>query len=140
MQKIIIDTNVLVSALIQHSYPHLILKAVFSEPAIEICISEVLFEEYLEVLNRDKFSRYPDFEANAQTLLLDIQKYVTTYTPNTHLNIISDKDDNKLLELAEKSRANFLITGNYSDFTMKKYKNTRIVTPKEYWEEILMKK
>jgi len=50
------------------------------------------------------------------------------------LAIISDKDDNKLLELAEESKADFLITGNTNDFTIKTFRNTRIVTPKEYWD------
>jgi predicted nucleic acid-binding protein len=56
------------------------------------------------------------------------------FFPRTKLTIISDKDDNKFLELASECKANFLITGNTNDFTKKKYKRTKIVTPKEYWE------
>ncbi len=52
--------------------------------------------------------------------------------------MISDKDDNKLLELAEVYKAEFLITGNHNDFTMSEYKTTKIITPKEYWEKILL--
>jgi predicted nucleic acid-binding protein len=39
-----------------------------------------------------------------------------------------------ILELAEESKADFIITGNTNDFTMNKHKKTKIVTPKEYWE------
>ena len=42
MQKIIIDTNVFVSALIQRSYPHHIVIDVFSNDKIQLCISEEL--------------------------------------------------------------------------------------------------
>jgi predicted nucleic acid-binding protein len=35
--------------------------------------------------------------------------------------------------LASESNANFLITGNTNDFTMKKYRRTSIVSPKDYW-------
>ena len=56
------------------------------------------------------------------------------FVPKKKLTIISDKDDNKLLELADECKADFLITGNTNDFTIKKYKRTKIVTPKEYWE------
>lgn len=140
MQKIIIDTNVLVSSLIQRSYPYLIVSEIFNNRNIEICVSDELFGEYLNVLNRKKFSKFPDFEANAQALLLDIETYSKKYSPSIRIDVISDKDDNKLLELAETSRAEFLITGNRNDFTMSEYKTTKIVTPKEYWEEILIKK
>lgn len=139
MQKIIIDTNVLVSALIQHSYPFLILENVFISPKIQVCISDELFKEYLQVLNRPKFLQYPEFEINARILLLHLEKYATLYTPNIKLNLIKDPGDNKLLELAETCKADYLITGNYRDFNIKKYKSTLIVTPKDYWEKNFLK-
>ena len=39
-----------------------------------------------------------------------------------------------ILELADECLANFLITGNTTDFTFSTYKLTKIETPKEYWE------
>ncbi len=70
----------------------------------------------------------------AQALLVDIEARAVKYYPTVKLNIISDLDDNKFLELAESCNAEFLITGNTNDFTMKVYKETKIVTPKQYWE------
>ena len=55
MQKIILDTNVLVSSLIQRSYPYLIVNEIFTETKIELCVSDNLLHEYYEVLNRRKF-------------------------------------------------------------------------------------
>ena len=49
MQKVIIDTNVLISALIQKSFPYQIIDELFIEQRIELCISENIFAEYLEV-------------------------------------------------------------------------------------------
>jgi len=137
MQKIVIDTNVLVSALIQRSYPYHIVVDVFSNDKIQLCISEELFVEYFNVLNRKKFSKYPDFITNAQTLLVDIEKIAVKFYPTVRLEIIHDADDNKLLELAETCHADFLITGNTNDFTMKEYKGTKIITPKEYLNEYM---
>ncbi len=135
MQKVIIDTNVFVSALIQKSYPHLIIRDLFVEGKIELCISDELLEEYYAVLNRRKFSRYPDFVSNSQLLISEIEDRSRKYFPKEKLSIISDKDDNKLLELCKDSNAEFLITGNTKDFTMQIYGNTRILTPKEYWDK-----
>lgn len=140
MQKIVLDTNVLVSALIQRSYPFLILQEVLGNKNIDICVSDELFREYTEVLGRSKFAKFQDFAAKARQLLLDINSYASLYSPNIKLNLISDKDDNKLLELCDVSEADFLITGNHTDFTFTGYKKTRILTPKEYWEEVLLQK
>jgi putative PIN family toxin of toxin-antitoxin system len=133
MQKIVIDTNVLVSGLIQQGYPYLIVNNLFIEQKISLCVSYELLAEYYEVLKRKKFSRYPDFLSKEESLLAQIETKSITYTPKFKLDIISDKDDNKLLELASESNANFLITGNTNDFTMKKYRRTSIVSPKDYW-------
>ncbi|MCY7410090.1 MAG: hypothetical protein LH473_07440 [Chitinophagales bacterium] len=48
--------------------------------------------------------------------------------------MISDLDDNKFLDLSSSSKADYLITGNTNDFTMKSFRRTKIVTPREYWE------
>ena len=133
MQKIIVDTNVIVSAIIQRSYPHLIITSYFTWHSVELCISEALLKEYYEVLARPKFERFPDFSVRAEKLLADIEINGTLYTPSSKIELIKDKDDNKFLELAEECNAGFIITGNTTDFTFPEYKNTKIVTPKEYW-------
>jgi predicted nucleic acid-binding protein len=55
------------------------------------------------------------------------------------LSIIKDYSDNKLLEPAETCHAKFLITGNSNHFSMNKYKKTRIISPKEFWESEINK-
>jgi putative PIN family toxin of toxin-antitoxin system len=134
MQRLVIDTNVFVSALIQRNYPYLIINELFIEGKIELCISDALLEEYYAVFNRKKFAKYSDFLAKVEILIADIESKSVKFLPKKKLTIISDKDDNKLLELADECKADFLITGNTTDFTMKKYKRTKIVTPREYWE------
>lgn len=135
MQKIVVDTNVLVSALIQRSYPFHIINEIFFDNLIQLCISDKVLEEYYEVLYRDKFFKYRDFVSKAEQLLTDIEEKSTKYQPKIKLQLIKDKDDNKFLELADECHADFLITGNTNDFALLKYKKTKIVTPKDYWEK-----
>ena len=71
---------------------------------------------------------------SADTLIAQINDLAEFYEPETTLRIIRDEADNRFLELAESSHADFIITGNTNDFTMQVYKETLIVTPKEYWE------
>lgn len=134
MQKIILDTNVIVSSLIQKNYPYLIVDHCIEGNAI-ICISNAILQEYLEVLGRPKFSKFADFKSNADFLIARLSQISETYEPKDKLKIIKDEPDNRLLELANISKADFIITGNTNDFTMKTYNKTRIATPKEYWEE-----
>lgn len=132
--RLILDTNVVVSANIQRSYPYFIIDRVFADPSLELCISEELFAEYVEVLNREKFAKFPDFHVRAQTLLSDIETYGVKFTPTAKVNLIRDEPDNRLLELAETCGADYLVTGNTNDFTMSHYKGTKIVSPKEFFE------
>jgi putative PIN family toxin of toxin-antitoxin system len=134
MQKIVIDTNVVVSSLIQRNYPYLIINDFFLEDKFQLCVSDELLTEYYEVLARPKFSKFQDFFIKAESLLADIEAKSIKFTPTIKLDLISDKDDNMILELADECNADFIITGNTTDFTFPSYKETKIVTPKEYWE------
>ena len=134
MQRIVIDTNVMVSALIQRSYPYRIIYDLFIEDKIQLCVSDELLSEYYEVLSRGKFSKFQDFFIRAEALLADIELKSVKHYPTIELDLISDDDDNMILELADECLADFVITGNTTDFTFPTYKETKIVTPREYWE------
>jgi putative PIN family toxin of toxin-antitoxin system len=95
-----------------------------------------IVSEYVEVLSREKFSRFPDFHARAQVLLADIEAHSMKFTPGTRVEVIADGPDNRLLELAEVCEADYLVTGNTNDFTMPEYKWTKIVSPREFFEII----
>ena len=134
MQKIILDTNIVVSALIQKSYPHYIVFNHVLEDYVQLCLSEALLDEYRDVLSRSKFAGIAHFTHNAEIVINRFTKIALFYKPKFCLDIIKDKSDNKLLELAVESDADFLITGNSVDFTMVCYKNTQILSPRNYWE------
>lgn len=134
MQKIVIDTNVMVSSLIQRSYPYLIINELFIDNKFQLCVSEELMTEYYEVLSRPKFAKFQDFFVRAESLLVDIETKSSKFVPTVKLDLISDTNDNMILELADQCLADFIITGNTTDFTFSAYKQTKIVTPKEYWE------
>ncbi len=134
MQKIVIDTNVLVSALIQRSYPNLIIYELFIDGKIQLCVSDELIAEYYEVLSRPKFARFHDFFIRAEILLAEIVLKAVNYQPTIQLELITDEDDNMILELADECQADFIVTGNTNDFTFSAYKQTKILSPRDYWE------
>jgi putative PIN family toxin of toxin-antitoxin system len=58
MQKIILDTNVIVSALISNSFPTKILYELVLKQRVETVLSLAVYQEYAEVLNSEKFSNF----------------------------------------------------------------------------------
>ena len=105
MQKVVIDTNVIVSSLIQRNYPYLIIQELFIEDKFDLCISEQVMSEYYEVLARPKFAKFQDFFIRAESLLADIATNARKYSPTMTVDLISDKDDNVFLELADECEA-----------------------------------
>jgi putative PIN family toxin of toxin-antitoxin system len=80
MQKVIIDTNVIVSSLIQKSFPYKIMYELFIEDKMELCVPKALMKEYYDVLRRPKFAIY--------YVLLQGQNYCLTILKQRQLCII----------------------------------------------------
>ena len=133
MQKIVLDTNVVVASLISNGIPFKIINELAFENKVTVCISGPIFDEYVEVLSRPKFSVFKDFKSRAETFITKIQEVAVKFSPDIKLNVISDEADNRFLELSVYAKADYLITGNTNDFTKDKYENVDIVTPREFW-------
>ena len=133
MQKLILDTNIIVSALISNSIPTKILYELVLTQKVKTCLTEEIFAEYIEVLNRGKFTKYTNFKSKADIVLNKLSEISTYYETNRKIEILSDTSDNKFLELAAVSSADYLITGNTLDFQITEFEYTRILTPREYW-------
>lgn len=133
MQKLIVDTNVVVSALISSSIPSKILYELVLAEKVELCLSDEVIMEYVEVLNREKFSKFVNFKSNVEIVLNRLREVATFYQTDRKIYILSDTSDNKFLELAAVSSADYLTTGNTLDFNITEFEYTRILTPREYW-------
>lgn len=134
MQKLILDTNVIVSALVSSSIPSKILYELVLTEKVEICLSEEVLAEYIEVLNRAKFSKFTHFKTKAEIVLNRLREIATFYQTDRKIEVLTDTSDNKFLELAAVSAADYLTTGNTLDFTLSEFEYTRILTPREYWD------
>jgi predicted nucleic acid-binding protein len=86
------------------------------------------------VLRREKFSRYQDFYKTAEQLTVNLPQSCIHFKQSNKLEVISDKDDNKLMDWQKYQVLIFLITGDVNYFTMSQFKETKIVTPKVYWK------
>jgi putative PIN family toxin of toxin-antitoxin system len=131
MLKVVIDTNVLVSALLKpDSVPELILSLIL-EGELVLCLSEPIVTEYEEVLRREKFKKLN--HKKVRELLSCLTSGAKWVSPKIHLQVTkTDPEDNKFLECAHEAEADFLITGNIKHFPPEKFKGTIILSPAKF--------
>ena len=134
MQKLILDTNIIVSALISNSIPTKILYELVLTQKVKTCLSDQIFAEYVEVMNRGKFTKYTNFKTKSDIVLNKLREISEFYKTDRKIEILSDTSDNKFLELAAVSSADYLVTGNTLDFLITEFEYTKILTPREYWD------
>lgn len=133
MLRVVVDTNVLVSALLKpDSLPELILSLIM-EGEIILCVSEPIFTEYEAVLAREKFKKLDQRKVKA--FLSRLKSQALWASPKIRLQVAKgDPEDNKFLECAEEAKADFFITGNIKHFPLGKFKGTIILRPAEFTE------
>lgn len=129
----VIDTNVLVSAMLRwESIPGSVLELVFSD-VITPVLNEKILSEYREVLNRPKFHFTKDI---VEDIISDIEERAI-YVCEEHLNIeLPDEKDRVFYEVTMEKRKTdetYLTTGNIKHFPSE----TFVVTPREFLSIIL---
>lgn len=131
MLRIVIDTNVTVSALIHKKFA----AEVFDDSvANHIVFTSDWMVRELEATLKNKF-KVTDKDCVA-IITFVVNRFISL-TPNTTLpNICTDSDDNNVLQLCESANADILITGDRALLELSSFKNTRIVTPRMYYDTI----
>jgi putative PIN family toxin of toxin-antitoxin system len=128
MRKVVLDTNVLVSAFWSgQGNPYRILE-MFFEGEIALHYNDEIIEEYNEVLHRDKLGFS---EEKVHSLIAEIAiNGIFVTAPKSSISFI-DEDDRKYYDTAKASGA-VVVTGN-----KKHYPNEPIIlTPAEFLESI----
>lgn len=133
--KVVLDTNVLVSALLKpYSKPASILNLILSQK-LSLCCDARILQEYREVLARPKF----EFPENQTRMLVDhMWNIAEKVTPSIVVDYLADLDDAIFLEVAISAKALFLITGNIKDFGTKKHASVEILTPDTFLKRLAL--
>ena len=128
-KKVILDTNVLISALGWRGIPRTLLRNVI-EGKIELVISNKQFNELLKVLDYPKFKFASEQKKRFVSILLEIAILIET---KQELTIIKDDpSDNIMLETAIEGKADYIVTGDNHLLKLKEFKGIKIVTPKQF--------
>jgi len=133
MIRVVIDTNIFISALLQpQGFPAEVLVAALAGENVEMCVSADIYSEYEEVIRRPRFKRSEEEITDALRAIREQARWVK---PLQKVRACSDPHDDVFLECAQAARAQFLITGNIKHFPSS-WADTRIVTAREFLEAL----
>lgn len=129
--RIVVDTNVLVSGLLNpHGPPGRVLDAVLAGTHVLLCDDRIR-SEYTEVLGRKRFGFA---SADVATLLRGLESCGESVTAPPLSVSLPDPDDLPFLEVAVAGRADRLVTGNPRHFAAgaAKLKPGAVVSPAQF--------
>lgn len=134
--KIVLDTNVWVSALV---FPggvcDQLLQYFIRHPAVQIAASPFILKEFERVLREKLELSFHETEVACQTL-----KRAALFTePCEHIKIVKEKDsDNRILECAVAAKADLLVTGDTKHLLpLKLFQGIPIRSPREVLDSLL---
>lgn len=129
--RVLIDTSILVSAVLRDKDPEAIILWVIGQSDWEWVTSDDILREYNDVLRRPKF-KLPEA---VQALWLDrLAVYTVAVVVGDTMDFPRDQKDAKFLACARASNANYFITGDRDFSEAQKLVSTTILSVSRFKE------
>jgi len=131
--RVVLDTNVLISAILFGGRPRQILeKAIRGD--VRLCLSEPILEELKGVLQRSKFGYSSEM---IQLIVIELMSIADFVNPSATLNVVlEDPEDNRILECAVEVEANCIVSGDSHLLKLRRYRNTEILNAAGFLERL----
>lgn len=107
--KVVVDTNVLVSAVLRNREPNAVISFIIVDPNTAWVASTEILEEYREVLSRPKFKVSPD---DLGAWLRTFDEHVVLVPVTVEIDLPRDRKDAKFLSCAVSAGAQVFVTGD----------------------------
>ncbi len=123
--RVVLDTNVLVSALITEGRTAKLLQ-VLLEKNVELLLSKPILDEFVDVMSRARLREYIGSEEieNFLKLLLSVALIVDV---KSKFDVTSDIADNIVLAAAHDGKANYIVSGDRHLLDLKNFKGIKIL-------------
>jgi len=124
--KVVLDANVLISALIKHGKSReLLLKIV--KKNIKLVLSRGILEEFLEVTETSKIRKYIN-EDEVIAFLRLLGTVATTIKVRSVFKVVKeDPDDDIVLRTAYDGKAEYIVSGDKHLLSLAKFRKIKIV-------------
>ena len=131
MDRVVFDTNVLVSATLSKGKPYRVLELAECEEVTSI-MSQDIVNELDDVLSRE---RLPFEREQIDEFVGKVLSTSEMVTPETNLEVIEDDpDDDKILECAVAGNADYIISGDSHLLDIGEYRDIRVLNPDQFLE------
>lgn len=131
MIKVVLDTNILISAIVFGGKPREVLEAAI-KGKIQIVLTENIIKELKGVLEGNKF-QYPT--EITDLIIQELEALAEIIKPKERITVIEkDPEDNRVLECAQKAQADFIVSGVMHLLEIHDFKGTKIVTAEKILE------
>ena len=127
--RVVLDTNVLVSALLSPDGPPARVLALVAARRVDLLVDDRILAEYDRVLRRPKFSMAPRAVGELVQQLEALAEYVA---PAPCPATLPDPGDVKFLECARAGLADCIVTGNPRHFPRRACRGIRVLSPAEF--------
>lgn len=129
--KVVVDTNVIVSAFGWHGKPEEIIRLIVKGRLINFITAEIL-NELRRVIGYPKF----DFSEELQAEILETMFCISTFTETDETIVVVKEDppDNRILECAISAGAEFVISGDKHLLNLTDFMGIKILTPDSFLE------
>ena len=129
--RIVIDTNVVVSAIVFGGQPWKLIKCLTNSD-LDAYASIQIVEEYKSTLLR-LLKKYPEKEIH--TTMEKFEKYIHVLPSHSHIEACRDPDDNKFIECAIDNRCIYIVSGDKDLLVLEQYEDIGILTVSEFLEQ-----
>lgn len=128
--RAVLDTNVLLSALLWGGSPHALLKHV-RDGSVTLISSPALLNELAEVFARRKFdAMLAKISMSREQIMVQVRQLAEVVDPQPLLQpICRDPDDDAVLALAIASRADWMVSADADLLSLGSFEGIPIVTP-----------
>ncbi len=133
--KVIIDTNILISAILKNRIPEEVVFNIIINPAYQWLASSEIMDEYKKVLVRPKFKLS---ETVLQQWFSIFEKHITVVSAQLPIDFPRDPKDAKFLACAIATQADIFISGD-KDFSeaQKLLEQTQILSVREFFNRFV---
>jgi len=127
--KVVLDTNILISAIVFGGKPRQVLEAAI-KGKIQLLLTEEIIEEMKGVLEGKKF-QYP--KKISDLIFHEMEALAEIVKPKERLAVIKkDPEDNRVLECAVESQADYIVSGDLHLLEIEEFQGTKILMPGEF--------
>jgi len=123
--RVVLDTNVLVSALISRGKPRTLLRLIKAKDH-SLIISHPILEELSRIASNDKIARYASTEDYTEFLKNLLEKS-SLVRAKSKVHVFNDADD-RILSTARDGKADMIVTGDKHMLGLKTFRHIKIIT------------